>query len=161
MTSPTQINAQIPPDLAAGTYPLIVRSISNHAASASQQLAVSKYAPAVLVASDGQVALVHADGSYVNKGNPANRDEPLTMYAVGLGPTTGGAVTAGAPSPSSPLAATGTVEVFFGDPSLQTSCGNRRLERLGARVRWPVSTQPAHPRIPYQWRRGAHHSPRG
>lgn len=117
MTSPTQINAQIPPDLAAGTYPLIVRSISNHAASASQQLAVSKYAPAVLVASDGQVALVHADGSYVNKGNPANRDEPLTLYAVGLGPTTGGAVTAGAPSPSSPLAATGTVEVFFGDPS--------------------------------------------
>jgi len=47
----------------------------------------------------------------------ANRDEHLTMYAVGLGPTTGGVVTAGAPSPSSPLAVTGTVQVFFGDPT--------------------------------------------
>jgi uncharacterized protein (TIGR03437 family) len=117
MVSPTQINAQIPPDLAAGTYPLIVRSISNHLAAVSQQLTVSKYAPAVLVPSPGQVALVHADGKFVNTGNPATRDEPLTMYAVGLGPTTGGAVTAGAPSPSSPLAVTGTVEVFFGNPS--------------------------------------------
>jgi uncharacterized protein (TIGR03437 family) len=117
MVSPTQINAQIPPDLAAGTYPLIVRSISNHIAAVSQQLAVSKYAPAVLVPSPGQVALVHADGKFVNKDNPATRDEPLTMYAVGLGPTTGGAVTAGTPSPSSPLAVTGTVEVFFGNPS--------------------------------------------
>jgi len=53
----------------------------------------------------------------VNKDNPANRDEHLTMYAVGLGPTTGGVVTAGAPSPSSPLAVTGTVQVFFGDPT--------------------------------------------
>ena len=117
MASPAQINAQIPPDLAAGTYPLIVRSIAKHAASSSQQLTVSKYAPAVLVDSTGQVALVHADGSYVNKDNPASRDEPLTMYALGLGPTTGGMVTTGNPSPSSPPAVTGTVEVFFGDPS--------------------------------------------
>ena len=119
MASPTQINAQIPPDLAAGTYPLIVRSIAKHAAGASQQLTVSKYAPAVLVPTAGQIALVHADGRLVNKDNPANRDEHLTMYAVGLGPTTGGAVTAGAPSPSSPLAVTGTVEVFFGDPTFK------------------------------------------
>jgi uncharacterized protein (TIGR03437 family) len=117
MASPTQINAQIPPDLAAGSYPLIVRSIARHAAGAPQSLTVSKYAPAVLVPTAGQIALVHADGSLVNKDNPANRDEHLTMYAVGLGPTTGGVVTAGAPSPSSPLAVTGTVQVFFGDPT--------------------------------------------
>jgi uncharacterized protein (TIGR03437 family) len=119
MASSNQINAQIPPDLAAGTYPLIVRSISKHAAAVSQQVTVSKYAPAVLVSGDGQVALVHADGSLVNKDNPATRDEHLTMYAVGLGPTTGGMVSAGTPSPSSPLAVTGTVEVFFGDPSFK------------------------------------------
>ena len=117
MASPTQINAQIPPDLAAGSYPLVVRSIANHIAAAPQSLTVSKYAPAVLVPIANQIALVHADGSLVNKDNPANRDEHLTMYAVGLGPTTGGTVTAGAPSPSSPLAVTGTVEVFFGDPT--------------------------------------------
>jgi uncharacterized protein (TIGR03437 family) len=117
MASPTQINAQIPPDLAVGSFPLIVRSIANHIAAAPQSLTVSKYAPAALVPTPGQIALVHADGRFVNKDNPANRDEHLTMYAVGLGPTTGGAVTAGAPSPSSPLAVTGTVEVFFGDPT--------------------------------------------
>jgi uncharacterized protein (TIGR03437 family) len=39
------------------------------------------------------------------------------MYMVGLGATTGGAVVAGEPSPSSPLAVSGTVHVYFGNPS--------------------------------------------
>jgi uncharacterized protein (TIGR03437 family) len=116
-TSPAQINAQIPPGLAAGNYPLVVHSVAKHAASASQQLAVSKYGPAVVMDSNGQIALFHADGQVVNRDNPASRDEPLTLYALGLGPTTGGKVVGGAPSPSSPLALTSTVEVFFGNPS--------------------------------------------
>jgi uncharacterized protein (TIGR03437 family) len=115
-TSPGQINAQIPPELAAGNYPLVVRSIAKQAAGPAQQLTVSKYAPAVVVDGSGQAALFHADGRYVNKDNPATRDERLTLYAVGLGPTTGGAVVGGTPSPSNPLAVTGPVEVFFGDP---------------------------------------------
>jgi uncharacterized protein (TIGR03437 family) len=118
MTSATQINAQVPPGTAAGTFPLVVRSIANQAASASQQVAVSKYAPAVLVnPTTNQILLFHADGSYVTKNNPANRDEPLMMYAVGLGGTTGGAVSAGTPSPTSPLAVSPTTAVYFGDPS--------------------------------------------
>jgi uncharacterized protein (TIGR03437 family) len=117
MTSPTQINAQIPPGTAAGSFPLVVRSIANQAESISQQVTISKYAPAVLVDANGQILLFHADGSYVNKSNPANRDEPLVMYAVGLGATTGGAVTAGTPSPTSPLAVSPTAAVYFGDPS--------------------------------------------
>jgi len=116
MTGPTQINAQIPPNLATGNLPLVVRSITNHSASASQTLTVSKYAPAVLVNADGQISLYHADGSYVNQNNPANRDEPLTMFAVGLGSTTGGQVIAGEPSPSNPLAVTNPVSVYFGNP---------------------------------------------
>jgi uncharacterized protein (TIGR03437 family) len=116
-TTPGQINAQIPPNLAPGTYPLVVRSIAKQAASPAQSLTVSKYAPAVFVDSTGQLALFHEDGKYVNKDNPATRDEPLMMYAVGLGATTGGAVTAGMPSPFSPLAVTGGVEVFFGNPA--------------------------------------------
>lgn len=116
MASPTQINVQIPPATAAGTYPLVVRSIANLAESASQEVTVSKYAPAALVDPTGQLLLFHADGSYVNKNNPANRDEPLVMYAVGLGATTGGKVSAGTPSPTSPLAVSPTVEVRFGDP---------------------------------------------
>jgi uncharacterized protein (TIGR03437 family) len=118
MTSSSEIHAQIPPNM-TGSFPLIVRSIANSAASPTQTLTVSRYAPAPLVDSNGQLLLFHADGSYVNADNPANRDEPLTMYAVGLGPTTGGAVAAGQPSPSSPLAKTGTVQVFFGNPLFQ------------------------------------------
>jgi uncharacterized protein (TIGR03437 family) len=118
MASATQINAQVPPGTAAGSFPLVVRSIANQAASASQQVTISKYAPAVLVdPTTNQILLFHADGSYVSKNNPANRDEPLVMYAVGLGATTGGAVFAGMPSPTSPLAVSPTAAVYFGDPS--------------------------------------------
>jgi uncharacterized protein (TIGR03437 family) len=116
LTSPQQINAQIPPGTAAGTYPLVVRSIANQAASSPENVTVAKYAPAVFVDSTGQLALFHANGQYVNKNNPATRDEPLTMYATGLGATTGGAVTAGNVSPTSPLAVSATVLVYFGDP---------------------------------------------
>jgi uncharacterized protein (TIGR03437 family) len=116
LTSPTQINAQIPPGTAAGTYPLVIRSIANLAESTSENVTVAKYAPAVFVDSTGQLALFHANGQYVNKNNPATRDEPLTMYAAGLGATTGGAVTAGNVSPTSPLAVTASVAVYFGNP---------------------------------------------
>jgi len=95
----------------------VVRSIANQAASAPQQVTISKYAPAVLVDPTGQILLFHADGSYVSKNNPANRDEPLVMYAVGLGATTGGSAFAGTPSPTSPLALSPTAAVYFGNPS--------------------------------------------
>jgi uncharacterized protein (TIGR03437 family) len=116
LTSPTQINAQIPPNTAAGTYPLVIRSIANLAESTSENVTVAKYAPAVFVDSTGQIALFHANGQYVSTKNPATRDEPLTMYATGLGVTTGGTVTAGNVSPSSPLAVSAPVLVYFGDP---------------------------------------------
>ncbi len=116
LTSPEQINAQIPPGTAAGTYPLVVRSIANLAAASPENVTVAKYAPAVFVDSTGQLALFHANGQYVNQNNPATRDEPLTMYATGLGATTGGAVTAGNVSPTSPLAVSAPVLVYFGDP---------------------------------------------
>jgi uncharacterized protein (TIGR03437 family) len=117
-TTPGQINAQIPPELPTGSYQLAVRSIANQIASATQTLTVSKYAPAVLVdPQSNQILLYHSGGSPVTKDNPAQRDEPLVMYALGLGPVTGGTATAGAPSPTSPLAqAAGAVEVYFGDP---------------------------------------------
>ena len=114
---PNQINAQLPPTLAAGRYPLVVRSIANHEASSSATVAVAKYAPAVFVDADGP-AIFHQDGTRLDRYNPGQRDEPLTIYATGLGPTTGGKVTAGVPAPSSPLAVTGPVQVFFGDPTI-------------------------------------------
>ncbi len=115
MTSPGQINFQIPPGLAAGKYPLVVRSIANQVTSTnSLTVAVSKYAPAVMMTPDNQPAIYHSDGTLVTTSNPTTRDQRLVLYAAGLGPTTGGTVTSGAPSPSNPLAVTGAVSVFFG-----------------------------------------------
>ncbi|HEV3198047.1 MAG TPA: hypothetical protein VGZ73_09070 [Bryobacteraceae bacterium] len=117
-TSSNQINAQLPFTLAAGRYPLVVRSIAGQAASAPANVTVSKYAPAIFFDAHGP-AILHHDGSRVDKDHPASRDEPLTIYATGLGTTTGGKVTTGSPSPSSPLAVTAPVQVFFGNPKIR------------------------------------------
>jgi uncharacterized protein (TIGR03437 family) len=122
LTSSGQINAQIPVNLAAGKYPLVVRSIANLNSSASTTVTVAKYAPAVFVSNSGQAAIVKAsDGSLVNANNPATRDEDLVIFGTGLGTTTGGPVANGNPAPSSPLAVTAQVQVFFGNPSYSQS----------------------------------------
>ena len=119
MTSAGQINAQIPPELAVGRYPLVVRSLERKAASAATQIQVTRYAPGIFtMGEDGQPALFHKDGRLVTKDRPAKRDESLVMYATGLGVTKGGRVTSGNPSPSEPLAITDPVSVFFGNPSI-------------------------------------------
>ncbi|MBL8294103.1 MAG: hypothetical protein JNN08_19825 [Bryobacterales bacterium] len=115
MTSPGQINAQIPTTLAAGRYPLVVRSLDTKLASTTTQLQVVRYAPAVLVdTASGIAAVFHADGRPVTKDNPAKRDRPITLYAVGLG-VTKPVVAPGAVAPASPLAEIEDVQVFFGD----------------------------------------------
>lgn len=115
MTSPQQINAQIPPEFAAGRYTVLVRSIAQKMASPAYSLTLSKYAPAVFVDPvTGQAAIYHADGRPVTSQRPAKRDERLVIYATGLGATKGGKVTAGVPAPSAPLAVTDRVQVFFG-----------------------------------------------
>jgi len=117
-SAPTQINAQLPPTLAAGRYPLIVRSLSGQGASAAINVTVAKYAPAVFVDANGPL-LLHSDGTRINRDNPGHRDEKITLYATGLGVTTGGRVTAGTPSPASPLAVTAPVNVYFGNPLIK------------------------------------------
>jgi uncharacterized protein (TIGR03437 family) len=115
-TSPEQINAQVPTPLTAGRYPVIVRSIAKKAASGSTSVSVAKYSPAVFMETAGP-AIFHKDGRRVDRDAPGKRDELLYIYATGLGATKGGKVTAGAPSPSSPLAVTDKVQAYFGDPS--------------------------------------------
>jgi uncharacterized protein (TIGR03437 family) len=117
LTSAGQINAQLPPTMAAGRYPLVVRSISKKAASPSQTITIAKYAPAIFTNTATHMAYVfHADGRAVTTDNKAERDEPLVMYATGLGATHGGAVTSGKPAPSDPLATTDPIELYFGNP---------------------------------------------
>ena len=120
MTSATQINAQIPPQLATGNVQLTVRSIDKHASTVAQAVTVSKYAPAVLLDSKGIVQLYRVDGNQqITQSNPAQRDEKLVMYAVGLGVPKGTPVTPGAPVPASPAIKTDTVQVFFGNPTIR------------------------------------------
>ncbi|MFB3826426.1 MAG: hypothetical protein ACE15B_06635 [Bryobacteraceae bacterium] len=126
LTSPTQINAQLPPNMNAGNYQMVIRSIDKQVGSTATAVRVSKYAPAVFV-NDGVAAIFHPDGSPVTPDHPAHRDEKLVIYATGLGPTKGGRVTAGAPAPSNPLAVTEKVQVFFGNP------GYREAEQI---VEW-------------------------
>jgi uncharacterized protein (TIGR03437 family) len=119
-TTSGQINAQLPPTLAAGTYSVVVRSIASQAASSAVNLTVAKYAPAIFVDTQG-AAIFHQNGARVDQDHPAVRDEELTIYATGLGVTTGGRVTAGGLSPSSPLAVTGPINLYFGNPLISDS----------------------------------------
>ena len=119
-STPGQINAQLPPTLAPGRYPLVVRSIANQAASGTAQVTVARYAPAVFLDANGP-AIFHKDCTRVDKNHPAKRDEPLTIFATGLGVTTGGKVTVGQPSPSNPLAVTAKVNLYFGLPTIRES----------------------------------------
>jgi uncharacterized protein (TIGR03437 family) len=121
VTSGSQVNVQVPVDIAAGSYSLYVRSIDRLAASLAAVVKVAKSAPAVFTDGNGNAAIYHADGSLVTKNKPAVRDEKLTLFATGLGVTKGGKVTSGAPAPASPLATTDAVQVFFGNPSISQS----------------------------------------
>jgi uncharacterized protein (TIGR03437 family) len=128
MTSPGQINAQIPPELAAGRYTMVVRSIDKKSSAPAQQVTIAKVAPAVFVDPvSRRAAVFHSDGRWVTKEDPAQRDEVLLLYALGLGATKGGQAKAGQASPASPLAVVPDVDVFFGDP---------RYKEAGIIVEW-------------------------
>jgi uncharacterized protein (TIGR03437 family) len=120
-TSDNQVNVQIPVELAAGTYPLVVRSIDRQAASATTSVKLAKVAPAVFVDTNGQASIYDSSGKLITKDNPTTRDRKLSIFATGLGVTKGGKVTSGNPAPSSPLAVTDKVQVFFGNPSWKQS----------------------------------------
>jgi uncharacterized protein (TIGR03437 family) len=122
MTSEGQINAQIPPELAAGRYSVMVRSSDRKLASGVQQITVAKYAPGIFADPDTKrPAIYHQDGRPVTRDNPARRDDRLMLFATGLGVTKGGRVTAGNVAPAEPLALSDPVEVFFGNPKVKES----------------------------------------
>jgi uncharacterized protein (TIGR03437 family) len=65
------------------------------------------------------VSLFRPNGAIVNAEFPAKRDEPLVLYAIGLGVPRGAPVSAGKPSPSSPMVETDDLKVFFGNPGIK------------------------------------------
>ena len=114
MTSSGQINAQIPPNLAPGRYPLIVRSLDRKVAALPVQLTVGRYTPAALSDPETKRALLfRANGEAVSTQRPAKRDEPLVLYAVGLGIPLRSTLAPGAAAPSSPLIETDDLKLYF------------------------------------------------
>ena len=108
------MNAQIPPELAAGRYTMLVRSIDRKISSQAVQVTIAKYAPAVLADPSTKRAMVfRPNGEPVTTQSPAKRDETLVMYAVGLGNPKGGVrLVSGTPAPEK-LAETDALEVYF------------------------------------------------
>jgi uncharacterized protein (TIGR03437 family) len=90
-TNPFQINGQVPPDLAPGTYPLTIQSAWG---TATQTVVVNPTAPGIFVTSAqgsnspaGRTvgAVINQDGTLNDLGTPAHRGEVLTVYCTGLG----------------------------------------------------------------------------
>ncbi|MFN0169008.1 MAG: hypothetical protein ACKV22_21490 [Bryobacteraceae bacterium] len=115
LSSPGQINFQMPPGIAAGRYQLVVRNLTRLTASNPVQVTVARYAPAVFTDQKARALVFDENGAQITPENPAKRDRPIVMYAAGLGATTGGRVNPGEASPAQPLAVTAPLKVYFGD----------------------------------------------
>ncbi len=100
--SPTQINAQIPFELAPNRqYQVIVNA--NGALTTPQPIQLNAGAPAVLAFTSGAVVAQHQDGTLISETAPAAPGEFIVIYLTGLGATTVDVPT-GQPSPTNPLA---------------------------------------------------------
>jgi uncharacterized protein (TIGR03437 family) len=101
--SSQQINAQVPWELAPGTYTLTVQGPSQ---PVTGQFTVSRDAPGVYTQPNAQnlpLALaVHQDYSLITPTSPARRNEYITIYTNGLGPFSKSA-SDGYPAPLTPL----------------------------------------------------------
>ena len=85
--SPTQINAQLPPDLVDGDYTLTVQSNGNPDVSAT--FTVARNAPGLYnkVVNDQAFGLfLHENGDPITADSPAHRDETVTLLGTGFGP---------------------------------------------------------------------------
>ena len=119
-TSPTQIEAQLPPELLPGRVTVTVRSTRLGVSSAGIQVQVTATGPGIFAMDiDGtgtqRAALFHSvDGTLVIPDYPANRDETLVLYATGLG-AANPQVAAGQANPADPISpTTEPVEVTIG-----------------------------------------------
>lgn len=116
-TSPTQINAQLPPDALPGATAVMVHSVVTGLQSDPTLVNVSRSAPGVFAIDGNVAALFHsADMRLVTRANPALRGEVLVLFGTGLPPADGQQLEPGAPAPANPLITTATPQVFIGNP---------------------------------------------
>ncbi len=82
-TTPFQLNAEVPADLAAGAYSLRIRSAFG---AAEQQVSVSESAPGIFVIdSSGRGAVVNQDGNINSPAAVARRGQTVVIYGTGFG----------------------------------------------------------------------------
>jgi uncharacterized protein (TIGR03437 family) len=86
--SPTLIGAQVPWELAPGTYTLNVNTQGQ--AAVPGQFTVARDAPGVFTQANAQqeplVLALHQDGSLISFSSPAIQGEQITIYGTGFGP---------------------------------------------------------------------------
>jgi len=101
--SPTQINFQLPVDLAAGAQTLTISSTGQPSVSAPFNAAPDAPGLFPVVSNDVTFGLVtHADGSSVTPDSPAQAGETLTLLGTGFG-ASNPERPAGFPVPASPV----------------------------------------------------------
>jgi uncharacterized protein (TIGR03437 family) len=85
--SSTQVNVEIPAELAAGQYPILVTV--NGASALPQTLTINALQPGIAAYADGtnNVIAQHADFSYVTAASPAKPSEVVIIYLAGMGAT--------------------------------------------------------------------------
>lgn len=86
--SPTQVNAQLPPDLPEGNYTLTVTPQSQ--ANVTGTFTVARNAPGLFSWQSGTNALAlafHEDGTLITPDSPAKQGETISIYGTGFGPT--------------------------------------------------------------------------
>ena len=86
--SPTQLNLQVPVDVAAGPQPVIVTTPNG--ASAPANVTIAAVAPAVFadLANSARGVVTHQNFTLVGPDSPARAGEALIIWATGLGQTT-------------------------------------------------------------------------
>lgn len=86
--SPTQISAQVPWELAPGTYTLTIQQTGQPDVPGT--FTVSRDAPAIFTQANAQnlplAVALHQDGTVVNFQSPVIQGEQITIYGTGFGP---------------------------------------------------------------------------
>ena len=125
--SPTQINAQVPFEVAPGVP--VLKVTANGATSVPGSITIDTAAPGIFVVSANRAAVTNPDGSLNTTANPVKAGDAITIYFTGIGPIDN-PVPTGAPAP-------------LGGPLSRATLPVSRREFLAMSRARPVMPEPA------------------
>jgi uncharacterized protein (TIGR03437 family) len=130
--SPTQINAQLPLDLAAGEYKLVVKRVG--APDVEGTFTVTDCAPGLfhkMAESQAWVMASHADGKNVDTDNPVKPGETITLFGTGFGRYQPNMLDGFAFPPVPDFLVAAPVELWSGERSLQVQWAGGVVGQVG------------------------------